>query len=191
MTRYFRVLWTCGTCWGRSNHTPGQWFPPRGTEELAVQHARTMFLSNEEIEACRKAFANFDKDQSGAIDMWELRATLQSMGQEPSDEELFDMIAEVDSDGSGEIDFAEFLKVIGSQKTKQAGRDDESDTVDAFIALGGNADKTGEISTEKLRQIVKDFGLTIDIERLIRETDLDHSGQVDYEEFAKMMGDGS
>ena len=25
------------------------------------------------------------------------------MGQEPTDEELFDMIAEVDSDGSGEI----------------------------------------------------------------------------------------
>ena len=26
-----------------------------------------------------------------------------AMGQDPSDEELFDMIAEVDSDGSGEI----------------------------------------------------------------------------------------
>ena len=37
-------------------------------------------------------------------------------------------------------------------------------SVDAFIALGGNADKTGEISTEKLRGIIKDFGLTIDIE---------------------------
>ena len=36
--------------------------------------------------------------------------------------------------------------------------------VDAFIALGGNADKTGEISTEKLRSIIKDFGLTIDID---------------------------
>merc|ERR1719199_1397292 len=51
------------------------------------------------------------------------------------------MIAEVDSDGSGEIDFSEFLKVIQSQKSKLANQDDESDTVDAFIALGGNADK--------------------------------------------------
>ena len=40
--------------------------------------------------------------------------------------------------------------------------------VDAFIALGGNADKTGEISTDKLRSIVKDFGLTIDIEVCVR-----------------------
>jgi calmodulin len=175
-------------------------------------------LSNEEIEACREAFARFDKDSSGAIDMWELRATLQSMGQEPSDEELFDMIAEVDTDGSGEIDFPEFLKVISSQKSKLANQDDESDTVDAFIALGGNADKTGEISTEKLRGIVKEFGLTIDIDvrrlpsaratsparpagprahaassaapqRLIRETDKDHSGFIDYPEFKDMMAE--
>jgi len=81
-------------------------------------------------------------------------------------------------------DFSEFLKVIIAQKAKQAGQDDESDTgatadqrlshslslpraraaLDAFIALGGNADKTGEISTDKLRSIVKDFGLTIDKE---------------------------
>ena len=38
--------------------------------------------------------------------------------------------------------------------------------VDAFIALGGHADKTGEISTDKLRAIVKAFDLTIDIEVL-------------------------
>jgi len=61
--------------------------------------------------------------------------------------------------------------------------------VDAFIALGGNADKTGEISTDKLRSIVKDFGLTIDIEKLIRETDTDHSGFIDYNEFKVMMKD--
>jgi len=107
-------------------------------------------------------------------------------------------------------DFSEFLKVIIAQKAKQAGQDDESDTVDAFIALGGNADKTGEISTDKLRSIVKDFGLTIDIEvpyilfppsndmlwcydfhlqKLIRETDTDHSGFIDYNEFKVMMKD--
>merc|ERR1719424_2476725 len=55
--------------------------------------------------------------------------------------------------------------------------------VDAFIALGGRSDKSGEISTEKLRAVIKDFGLTIDIDRLIRDTDTDHSGLIDYEEF--------
>lgn len=38
-----------------------------------------------------------------------------------------------------------------------------------------------------MRSIVKDFGLTIDMERLIREVDTDHSGFIDYQEFSVMM----
>ena len=34
-------------------------------------------LSNEEIENCRVAFNKFDKDGSGSISDWELRAMLQ------------------------------------------------------------------------------------------------------------------
>ena len=42
-----------------------------------------MSLTNEEIEACREAFARFDRDNSGAIDAWELRATLQCAEAHP------------------------------------------------------------------------------------------------------------
>ena len=144
-------------------------------------------LSNEEIEQCRVAFNKFDKDGSGSIADWELKQMLQSMGQDPSDDEIFEMIAQVDDDGSNEIDFGEFCKVIQIQKAASAGQSDETDTVDAFIALGGNADKSGQVSADKLRGIIKEFGLTIDIDRLIREVDTDHSGLIDYQEFAVMM----
>ena len=33
-TRCFRVLWTSGTCWGRSNHTPGTGFPHTPAQSL-------------------------------------------------------------------------------------------------------------------------------------------------------------
>ena len=92
-----------------------------------------------------------------------------------------------DDDGSNEIDFGEFCKVIQIQKAASAGLSDETDTIDAFIALGGNADKTGNVSADKLRSIIKDFGLTIDIDRLIKEVDTDHSGLIDFQEFAVMM----
>ena len=99
------------------------------------------------------------------------------------------MISQVDDDNSGEIEFAEFLKVIENQKDSAAKANDETDTIEAFVALGGNGDKTGEISTDKLRAVTKvlvilktvgptdlnalllslqDFGLTIDIEKLIK-----------------------
>jgi len=33
-------------------------------------------LTQEEIDQCREAFERFDKDGSGTIDVWELKATL-------------------------------------------------------------------------------------------------------------------
>uniref|UniRef100_A0A7S0XG97 EF-hand domain-containing protein n=1 Tax=Mantoniella antarctica TaxID=81844 RepID=A0A7S0XG97_9CHLO len=146
-----------------------------------------MPLSQDEINGCREAFNKFDKDGSGTIDASELKATLNAMGQNPTEEEIFQMISQVDDDNSGEIEFAEFLKVIENQKASAAKANDETDTIEAFVALGGQTDKTGAISVEKLRAVVKDFGLTIDIEKLIRETDSDGSGQVDYMEFKTMM----
>ena len=52
-----------------------------------------MTLSQEEYEECRIAFNKFDQDGSGKIDVPELRATLQALGQHPTDEELFLMIS--------------------------------------------------------------------------------------------------
>ena len=126
----------------------------------------------------------------------------------------------MDDDASGEIEFAEFLKVraparpaaraarraptappharsrqprqphtstnakvIENQKASAAQANDETDTIEAFVALGGNPDKSGEISTDKLKAVITEFQLTIDIDRLIAETDKDGSGQIDYEEF--------
>ena len=109
-----------------------------------------------------------------------------SMGHEPTDEDVFLMISQVDDDNSGEIEFSEFLRVIENQHENDAAKNDESDTIQAFIALGGNEDKTGTISTEKLTAVCTEFGLTIDINALIKEFDADGSGEVDYDEFKDM-----
>ncbi len=97
------------------------------------------------------------------------------------------MISEVDDDNSGEIEFAEFLKCIQNQKEKLAANADDSETVAAFVALGGEANKSGTISSAKLSEVTKDFGLTIDIDKLIQETDKDGSGLIDYEEFKALL----
>ncbi|KAF6263019.1 flagellar outer dynein arm light chain 5 [Scenedesmus sp. NREL 46B-D3] len=144
-------------------------------------------LTDEELDLCRKAFNNFDKDGSGTIDVKELKAALGTMNQHPTDEELFVMIHDVDEDNSGEIEFSEFCKVIVKHKAATAKNGDECDTLDAFVALGGKPDKTGKISTDKLRATIKAFELTLDIDRLIWEVDLDRSGFVDYAGFKAIL----
>ena len=145
-----------------------------------------MVLSQEEIDGCREAFLAFDKDRSGTIDIYELRDVLEAMGQQPTEEELFQLLNSVDEDGTGEIDFAEFLKgvslcitlicigqqiffnkkclllVIEHQKTRAEDADDEGDMLDAFVACGGDSDKGGHVKRETLVRIIKqDFGLPI------------------------------
>lgn len=63
-----------------------------------------------------------------------------------------------------------------------------SKIVDAFVACGGNPDKSGHVSRDTLVKIIKnDFGLTINIEQLINEVDSDGSGEIEYDEFKQLM----
>ena len=79
-------------------------------------------------------------------------------------------------------------QVIETQKERAAQFDDESDLIDAYVACGGNADKSGCVSADMLIEIIKhDFGLTIDIEELIRAIDTDGSGEIEFEEFKTLL----
>uniref|UniRef100_K3WU82 EF-hand domain-containing protein n=1 Tax=Globisporangium ultimum (strain ATCC 200006 / CBS 805.95 / DAOM BR144) TaxID=431595 RepID=K3WU82_GLOUD len=160
-----------------------------GHEKTRLRHTKmAMILTQEEIDACRESFVHFDKDGSGTIDKYELSKVLEAMGQKPTDEELFQMIAEVDNDNSGEIEFSEFLKVIEAQKLRAAQFDDESDFIDAFVACGGNPDKSGHVERRMLVQLIKkDFGLPIDIDRMLDELDTDGSGEIEYDEFKALL----
>jgi Ca2+-binding EF-hand superfamily protein len=69
-------------------------------------------LSEEEIEEIREAFNLFDTDGSGTIDPKELKAAMQSLGFEAKNQTIYQMIADIDKDGNGSIDFDEFLDMM-------------------------------------------------------------------------------
>ena len=62
----------------------------------------------EQIAEFKEAFSLFDKDGDGTITTKELGTVMRSLGQNPTEAELQDMINEVDADGNGTIDFPEF-----------------------------------------------------------------------------------
>ena len=162
--------------------------PSRKRLTIATSTTKGMVLSQEDIDNCREAFLAFDKDRSGAIDVWELRQVLEAMGQAPTEDELFQMISEVDENMSGSIDFGEFVKVVESQKKRAENFDDENDMIDAYVACGGQPDKSGHVRRETMIQIIKyDFGLTCDIEDLINKIDSDGSGEIEFDEFSLML----
>ena len=109
------------------------------------------------------------------------------MGQKVTEEEIYRMIAEASPENTGQISLEQFKKVIGDQKKFQ-GASNEEDTLDAFVALGGQADREGSIDAQRLIDIIKhEFEMTIDIEKLIEDIDEDGSGLIEYDEFMSLL----
>lgn len=52
---------------------------------------------------------------SGTIDAKELKVAMRALGFEPKKEEIKKMISDIDKDGSGTIDFQEFLEMMTSK----------------------------------------------------------------------------
>ncbi|GAB4823655.1 hypothetical protein N2152v2_010701 [Parachlorella kessleri] len=119
-----------------------------------------MVLSAQDLEDCRNAFLQYDRDASGVIDAKEIAAAMQNLGLDPSEAELRNIMNKADTDGSGGIEFSEFQKLIEEQKRHQLLRAEDADT---------------------------EFELKVDIDRLLQETDKDASGTVDYVEFKLLL----
>ena len=58
----------------------------------------------------------------------------------------------------------------------------------AYVACGGNADKTGHVDRDVISKIIKvDFGLDIDIEKMMDAVDEDGSGEMEFDEFELLL----
>ncbi|KAJ2846793.1 hypothetical protein IWW36_004174, partial [Coemansia brasiliensis] len=143
-------------------------------------------MNEQNIKELRDAFALFDKDNNGVITRNELSILMRSLNHNPTEEEINDMINEVDENGDGSIDFPEFVAMMARKPMSSEGPADE--ILEAFRVFDKNND--GVISAEELRQVMNSLGEKLtdaEIEEMIREADVDGDGQINYEEFAKMM----
>ncbi|KAJ3356891.1 hypothetical protein HDU91_005500 [Kappamyces sp. JEL0680] len=142
-------------------------------------------LTEEQIAEFKEAFSLFDKDGDGTITTKELGTVMRSLGQNPTEAELQDMINEVDADGNGTIDFPEFLTMM-ARKMKDT--DSEEEIKEAFKVF--DKDGNGFISSAELRHVMTNLGEKLtdeEVDEMIREADVDGDGQINYEEFVKMM----
>ena len=85
-----------------------------GAMGLDVQeHVRRVEVnfSDEEIKEYEKKFQKVNKSKRGCLNSFDLRNMLKEMGEEVSDKQLHELIAEVDTNRNSCVDLDEFVQV--------------------------------------------------------------------------------
>ncbi|KAL9270192.1 putative calcium-binding protein CML10 [Drosera capensis] len=142
------------------------------------------------LDDIRKIFSTFDVNSDGKISSLELQSILESLGTATTDSELALMMTEMDSNSDGFVEFPEFAEFYNRTDGKGFGgvEDEVRELKEAFDVY--DKDKNGKISPKELLAVLKGLGEKCDLKdckRMIGEVDVDGDGQVNFEEFKKMM----
>ena len=143
-------------------------------------------LNEEKIQHYREIFSEFDKDGDGTLALKYIGTIMRMLGQSPTESELKNIIIEVDTDGSGCMDFQEFLNMMAHYIKEET--DTKEDICTAFKAFDGTGN--GVIPVGELKHVLTTLGDALtaeEIDELIKAADVEDTGRVKYEDFVTKM----
>ena len=149
-----------------------------------LQQAVYMFMSqNVNDERVKKQaaemFATLDRNGDGQVSSQELVESMKDHGMLISENEISSMLAEVDANNNGWIEFSEFLTVFTNRSNVQNLENLET----AFATF--DADGSGEISTAELKRILGQS--ESQWSEAIKEIDTNKDGKIDIKEFKNLL----
>merc|ERR1711988_253840 len=107
-------------------------------------------LAADEIKCLKTCFDLFDTKKVDFLSADDLGEIMRAMGFRPTEEELKDLLAEIDEDGSGEIEFAEFCQLCATFLVEDPDMETmKRELKDAFRIY--DKEGNGYITTETLR----------------------------------------
>ena len=110
-------------------------------------------LSEDQIANYKETFSLFDKDGDNKIAVSELGLLIRGLNQNPTEAEIEEMKNEVDPDGTGQLDFPEFLSLM-AKRAKDI--DQEEELMDAFRVFDKN--QRGEVDATAIKHMIRTLG---------------------------------
>merc|ERR1719369_281621 len=137
------------------------------------------YLRTDQIGMFQDAFTRYDTDHDGVVTCREVGYILRAIGQNPSEAEIQDMVMAVDKDGTGSIDFPEFLMMMALKMNLENAEDEVREAFKVF-----DGDGNGFINRQELTVVMANIGEKLsaaEIQAMIDEADVDGDGQINYE----------
>lgn len=142
-------------------------------------------LTPEQKEELKEAFDLFDTEGSGKIDARELKVVMKALGFDPTREEIRSIIQDVDQDGTGLIEYQDYLDIMA---VKMKERDPVEEMKKAFrLFIDDNSDK---ITLKHLKKVARDLGENMtdeELQEMIDEADRDGDGAISEADFLRIM----
>ena len=147
-----------------------------------IQSNQSVYLQNS--DELKKVLTQFDANGDGKISVSELGNVLTALGTCVPSTDLQKVMEDLDSDHDGFISLEEFAAFC-RQSSEAGGASELKDAFDLY-----DQDQNGLISASELHQVLSSLGMNCSVEdcnRMIGSVDADGDGNVDFEEFKKMM----
>jgi calcium-dependent protein kinase len=147
-------------------------------------------LKDSQIDDLKRTFLAMDADHDGTLTGSEIKIGFRSAGIDPP-AELEDLLKNIDTDGSGSVDYMEFI--AATMDKQQYVQEDVCWSAFKVFDLDGN----GTITKDEMAQVFANGSVTdtlkmnkSDIQKLMNEADANGDGEIDFDEFMTMIRGG-
>ncbi|KAA8522284.1 hypothetical protein F0562_012957 [Nyssa sinensis] len=140
-------------------------------------------LSEHQVASMREAFTLFDTDGDGKIAPSELGILMRSLGGNPTQAKLKEIVAQENL--TSPFDFSRFMELMSKHMQPEPF---DRQLLDAFSVL--DKESTGYVAVADLRHILTSIGEKLEpseFDEWIREVDVGSDGRMRYEDFISRM----
>lgn len=155
-------------------------FDPKKYEKTGITEGAVLEI--------KEAFDLFDENHNGTIERMELKQVLENCGVDADNKAIANILKDIDTNGSGDIDFDEFMSIMSISTGENETKEDLKKIYDLF--LGENAGEAEGITVDDLKRVIKeinDGSTDEELEEMIMRADLNNDKVVNFEEFYEVI----
>ncbi|KAM3146448.1 hypothetical protein pb186bvf_001417 [Paramecium bursaria] len=143
----------------------------------------TKGLNVDDIKRIKECFDIFDVDKSGTITLNELKNAIVALGLQKSAEEILNLIQDLDTDKTNDVDFKEFLEIFGFTGTIE----DEKVLKDLFEQFTEGRDGITIEDFRRVNDLVGERYTENELKEMVQYADKNKDTKIDYDEFLEVV----